>query len=340
MFVTRHAQSCNNIANAANKVAEPSLTENGIEDAKKHSEKHFFKKDFEHVQREELAKYPRKLQFFGGGTEESRVVYVSPLIRTWMTAVLLYSDFEHVDLRICSCLKEYHNSSIDLGNLPASPKDQITSFMIFVASVSEWLKQKNVKRISVTFFPTQKGEGSEQQMFEVVLSGDAYWLGNVAQDFTYPPSCFVYKPDGVKLLFDFWKGSSETTLFAVSHHHLMGNSVELEKKEVRSNENMWTINFIDKEDQSKVEIIHGIVGNHSDLHKNYLCSRNKKILSVMQRPRYTPSQTTRSELRPDQAASSLVNKKWWEFWRGGKKGKTKNRKIQRHKRSVKNGLYR
>ena len=109
----RHALSCNNIAGITNKDFEPSITNYGI---KKTSQFSFDNPNF-----------------------TSNHVYVSNLIRTWITAFLLYGvNIRHINdnklnLYISPYLKEKHQETLGVaikpGNYPEQHKRSIKKFL-------------------------------------------------------------------------------------------------------------------------------------------------------------------------------------------------------------------
>ena len=135
-YVSRHLNSCNNMVddakwtNATYKFAEPPLSMWGIISGLA-------------LNRKILGKFQNK-------------VYVSSLVRTWMTAIIEY--FPHVttnalDLIISPYIKEadlsnkyYIGQSIDKGNIPESVDvqiDKIKYFFSFLRLLQQYLKKMN-----------------------------------------------------------------------------------------------------------------------------------------------------------------------------------------------------
>ena len=107
---TRHGTSCNNegLGEVLGKDFEPSLTENGIDGI-------------------------LKVREASPGIFDSNEVYVSPLIRTWCTAVLLYSqNNKALTLNISPYLKEKLTGPILRGNFPEELNKSIPKFVMFL----------------------------------------------------------------------------------------------------------------------------------------------------------------------------------------------------------------
>ena len=120
---TRHGPSCNNIATTMQKAAEPNLTDAGIIRLIEHKKKNVNK-------------------------FTSNYVFVSPLIRTWMTAIILYGiDNENpLHLFISPFLKEHFKAGFKNGNFPIQLSEQIEG-------INELLRHLN-KMETVKFTPT------------------------------------------------------------------------------------------------------------------------------------------------------------------------------------------
>lgn len=68
-----------------------------------------------------------------GVDPESQMVFVSPLLRTWLTATLLFLPHtKHLTLQIAPHLKEHHQFSGDTGNLPAESTIQMKKYVEFL----------------------------------------------------------------------------------------------------------------------------------------------------------------------------------------------------------------
>ena len=124
VYVTRHATSCNNIAdNFFYKKYDPSIAEYGVWSLKdRMSDPNF--------QPFQLAKQRK----------ETEVVYVSSCIRTWMTAILIYwSQGRTLHLVVSPFLKEKGNNP---GNLPESISQQL-------AKIQTWMVRNGIPAINV-----------------------------------------------------------------------------------------------------------------------------------------------------------------------------------------------
>lgn len=138
---TRHGPSCNNISSIFNKVQEPRLTDGGITRLLKHKE-------------------GKKKRNF-----KSNFVFVSPLIRTWMTAIILYgTSFESPEgdpeklptltLYVAPFLKEHTKMGghVKTGNYPVNIFEQLKSLLTFLKYLNEKEKKLHIFQIDL-FFP-------------------------------------------------------------------------------------------------------------------------------------------------------------------------------------------
>ena len=117
MFVTRHGNSCNNIA-LVSKLKDPSLSISGVITMLNLQSQHL-----------ELNK--------------SGVVYVSVSVRTWMTALLLYGRTnETLNLIVSPFIREDGN---DPGQLPETNEIQIKKFIHFLKLLRYFKKANNIK---------------------------------------------------------------------------------------------------------------------------------------------------------------------------------------------------
>ena len=128
-IITRHGLSCNNITGnlvgVFKKGSDPSLTDIGLQTARTL---------FENTLKP--ADVPRPT-----------VVYVSSMIRTWMTAAAVYSDNTPLRLIVSPYLKELDKRSYDLGNMPDTPSEQLIKWESF-------LDVAGLKNIEVFFYAT------------------------------------------------------------------------------------------------------------------------------------------------------------------------------------------
>jgi phosphohistidine phosphatase SixA len=80
-----------------------------------------------------------------GVNDDLQIVFVSPLLRTWLTATLLFLPHtKHIVLQIAPHLKEHHkfySTGIDTGNLPATPEKQIEKYAEFLNYLQTISKQ-------------------------------------------------------------------------------------------------------------------------------------------------------------------------------------------------------
>ncbi len=126
---TRHAQSCNNTTkNPFNKLMDPQITLEGIRTAYESSKT--TKRSVDTA--EEGASY----------LYDSDIVYVSCLVRTWMTALLLYNGHRTqprkiFTLRVIPFIKEKLKYGVDRGNMPTELMYSISSFLLFLNKLND-----------------------------------------------------------------------------------------------------------------------------------------------------------------------------------------------------------
>lgn len=147
MRITRHGPSCNNIA-SANKTMEPNLTDMGIE---------------------RLMRYKLEDQESFANKFNSSHIFVSPLIRTWMTAIILYgfnrnmlnksrANSKDITLLISPYLKEHFQAGLKTGNFPIDLQYQIDRIVKFLNYLYEicgdndiYNQNELVKKITIQF---------------------------------------------------------------------------------------------------------------------------------------------------------------------------------------------
>lgn len=122
MQITRHGPSCNNISSMATKVMEPNLTNKGIERLIDHK-----------IANREIF--------------QSNHIFVSPLLRTWMTAIILYGFDktnvpEKINLLISPFLKEHFQKGFKNGNFPIDLEYQINRIVKFLNELLPILSTK------------------------------------------------------------------------------------------------------------------------------------------------------------------------------------------------------
>ena len=130
MQITRHGPSCNNIASTIRKVMEPNLTNKGIERLMDHK-----------IANREIF--------------QSNHIFVSPLLRTWMTAIILYGfDTRDVPrqifLLISPFLKEHFQKGFKNGNFPIDLQYQIKRIVKFLNELLPILSIKGFNSNNLT----------------------------------------------------------------------------------------------------------------------------------------------------------------------------------------------
>lgn len=134
---TRHGYSCNNAADIFSKEFEPSLHPFAIEQLNKtitydsNGKLRFNKSDSDDTEKFEF-------ETFNQPESQSKGihVFVSPLIRTWETALLLFSQANPsattLNLYVAPYLKEKKQLNIRNGNFPLDPKIIMDKFLKFI----------------------------------------------------------------------------------------------------------------------------------------------------------------------------------------------------------------
>ena len=127
---TRHGPSCNNIVGMTGKTMEPNLTDAGIHRLIQH-------------------KNNNSVMF------TSNYVFVSPLIRTWMTAIILYgvNNNQPLHLFISPFLKEHFKSGFKNGNFPIQLNEQIERIKDFLRHLNT-METIQLTQTIVIQFPT------------------------------------------------------------------------------------------------------------------------------------------------------------------------------------------
>jgi hypothetical protein len=134
---TRHSYSCNNsikTINFYNKLKDPNLTIWGIQRT--------------------LEKFFENPKLYN-----SPYVFVSCLIRTWCSAILLYlPNIDSITLLISPFIKEKHNTlfkGLDIGNNPDNIKNQFNKFNKFLKVAHFYCEKQNInienKNITIYF---------------------------------------------------------------------------------------------------------------------------------------------------------------------------------------------
>lgn len=118
IIMTRHAESCNNVVSDPRlKLFEPGITEDGI--IKTYLWSTNVKKDYYKIKKGDFP-----------------FVFVSNLIRTWCTAVLLYNQEQTLNLLVSPYLKEKHTKfamvTFHTGNHPESIRKMCINFLFFL----------------------------------------------------------------------------------------------------------------------------------------------------------------------------------------------------------------
>ena len=175
MRITRHGPSCNNIASAPKlqKTMEPNLTDMGIE---------------------RLMRYKLEDQESFANKFNSTHIFVSPLIRTWMTAIILYgfnrnmvnkgeANSKDITLLISPYLKEHFQAGLKTGNFPIDLQYQIDRIVKFLNYLYEicgdndiYNQNELVKKITIQF-PMMKNNKKGFGNIEITHDGNKYTVG-------------------------------------------------------------------------------------------------------------------------------------------------------------------
>lgn len=272
--ITRHAPSCNNItSNPFAKVAEPAIIDKGIKDAiligkslpwlnPEGARKIALAVESLDTEKPPLPSFPLE------GADA--VVFVSPLLRTWMTATCIMSRSTSLTLKVSRYLKEYDlGISIDSGNLPATFDKQVTKFLDFL----NYLQRDNFNLDSIIVQlddPSVTGNLVEFYKTNVV----EWRVKEVNKDFDYTDEYKKYYPEGIQTFIKS-KLSSATDIHAVAHNELMEHCLtNLGRPTPPQKENLWSIVVsASDEDEStwKVWRISGIALEFIATDYNVLC---------------------------------------------------------------------
>ena len=197
---TRHGYSCNNAANMFSKEFEPSIHPFAIEQLDKEKNvkdgKHRFEGDdfdFETFNQPESQR-------------KGIHVFVSPLIRTWETALLLYSqenlDASGIDLYVSPYLKEMKQFNIRKGNFPQNPKIIMNKFLNFINIPEVKSLINNIETICIHWpqnINVSKIDSIGMEMKEIKFTRNRETVGGVGEE--QPPKTIegtvsiIIKPD-------------------------------------------------------------------------------------------------------------------------------------------------
>jgi hypothetical protein len=145
---TRHGSSCNNISSIFNKVQEPRLTDGGITRLLKHKK--------------------GKEKYY-----KSNAVFVSPLIRTWMTAIILYCNGYYkpnvLTLYVAPFLKEHTKMGgvVKRGNYPVNIFEQLKSLFTFLVYLKNKLDSYKMVEYIDLMFPIHDEKKFEQSRIHI-----------------------------------------------------------------------------------------------------------------------------------------------------------------------------
>jgi hypothetical protein len=275
---TRHAPSCNNITNnPLAKVAEPAIIDKGIKDAilvgkslpwlVPAVELRRNKLDIVSLDEEE-ARFP---SFSQEGSDE--VVFVSPLLRTWMTAACIMSKSKRLTLNVSKFLKEYDLGwSFDSGNLPAEFNVQVEKFLFFL----NYIQTARFQLEEITVWLDEPSIRSSLAVFKVKNVVEWY-VDSANSTFKYPDEYKKYYPEGIQ---EFIKSklSSPRDVHAVAHNELMEHCLtNLKRPKPPEKENLWSIVVsADSNDETTWNVwrISGIALELIDSDPNLLCTRS------------------------------------------------------------------
>lgn len=146
---TRHGPSCNNISSLLDKVQEPRLTDGGITRLLKH--RSTVNTDY-----------------------KSNAVFVSPLIRTWMTAIILYgttvnNNSTPLTLYVAPFLKEHTKMGgvVKRGNYPVNIFEQLKSLFTFLDYLKNKLDSDKMVKFIDLMFPIYGKKKFEQASIHI-----------------------------------------------------------------------------------------------------------------------------------------------------------------------------
>ena len=294
-------------------------------------------------------------------------VYVSCLLRTWETAVLLYRHHTTIKLVLSPFLKEYDKGFYDMGNLPETFQNQAASFLQFLEKVKERIDCQKINiclqdhtLVSFLINAPEKHAPIVKEVKKVLF----------IPSFRYPSEFFQYYPEGLKNFVEWYKRSvpevewyfpvnntkvreSFPLVMVVCHSHLMRDyftvTLNLEKKKIY--ENLWSILLNGEANREQTSLLKGIVpeSQRKPFLENSLCAQDRaistRVLSLKQSavPSWLAPKTKQTnpiqgsqKQQPQQTVPVTPKKSWFKrwFW-GGRKTKKYKRKLNaRHERKI------
>ena len=275
-YVTRHALSCNNIvSNLNDKQSDPALTDYGIE------------KSIEIGKKLNL-----QIQTF----TTPRVVFVSCLLRTWLTAAFLWGQFPGgVRIVVSPFLKEYDRGRFDVGNLPENFFVQLKRFYTLLDDYNKsgnGMIEATVEMFSKT--PTERVDRFTKDDLATIDAKSQQRINMYDRAFT------TYNPQGIQMFCTSYNpevyGMENSQITVVAHSHIMQACSELldrpgyEQHKVMFEQNSWTL-VIQREVGNHLKVIGYIEGAVKDKTKrpNIQCQGRKTFLqrsfSLPQMPR-------------------------------------------------------
>jgi hypothetical protein len=166
------------------------------------------------------------------------VVFVSPLLRTWMTATCIMSRATSLTLKVSKYLKEYDLGwSIDSGNLPARFDKQVTKFLNFLNYLQRDNFNLNSIIVQLDDDPSVKGN-----LVEFYKTNVVEWRVSEKEDgFDYTDEYKKFYPEGIQTFIES-KLTSPTDIHAVAHNELMEHCLtNLGRPTPPLKENLWSI---------------------------------------------------------------------------------------------------
>lgn len=205
--------------------------------------------------------------------QDTTVVYVSEATSTWMTAFLLYSSFERIELRICSCLNDPGKS---LQSSISSFQDQIWAFHYFLTALTKLRELEDSLPQEITLscvdssfevFPVAK--------FAKIEGKTGYWSGYQNYDFAFDPRRLSIVRQGIPWLKKKLGERKELFAFAVSHKETMLNALHSVNRDyIPKTDVLWSIIYENGNIfTTKGEPTQGV----RSIGKNGFCSRDKNF---------------------------------------------------------------
>lgn len=196
------------------------------------------------------AKLPEQQPYFSSNT-----IYVSNLLRTWITAFLLFgtnlSTTDEITLCVSPYLKEFHNDKLgplgQIGNFPTKIEKTVTNFSYFLQILYTYCS-KNIGDLNMSYYnnlpqkiilqlPPKSSETIPQKIIFVKEYGKPYRLDSFCniEDTSGPDSGDDFTKTGDLQQFmewfnssnNYYKSPSTQSVYVVTHSRIMNSYLRL-----------------------------------------------------------------------------------------------------------------